>query len=97
MIIIQYRERADKRANKGAFNEHGGQKGGRKGGQKGGQKTIDTILRYIKDNPYITRKALGEKTGISTSAIQKHINRLKADGIIVRHGGDRGGYWIIVE
>ena len=32
-----------------------------------------------------------------TNAIQKHINRLKADGIIVRHGGDRGGYWIIVE
>ena len=27
MIIIQYREMADKRANKGAFNEHGGQKG----------------------------------------------------------------------
>lgn len=32
-----------------------------------------------------------------TSAIQKHINRLKADGIIVRHGGDRGGYWIILK
>ena len=93
MIIIQYRERANKRANKGAFNEHGGQKGG----QKVSEKTIDTILRYIKDNPYITRKALGEKTGISTSAIQKHINRLKADGVIVRHGGDRGGYWIILK
>lgn len=89
MIIIQYRERADKRANKGAFNEHGG--------QKVSEKTIDTILRYIKDNPYITRKALGEKTGISTSAIQKHINRLKADGVIVRHGGDRGGYWTILK
>ena len=49
MIIIQYGERADKRANKGAFNEHGGQKGG----QKVSEKTIDTILRYIKDNPYI--------------------------------------------
>lgn len=61
------------------------------------EKTIDTILRHIKDNPSISRKVLGEKIGISQSAIQKHINRLKADGIIVHHGGDKGGYWIILK
>ena len=79
--------------------QKGGQKGAQKGAQKGGQKkeerTIDTILRLIKANPYITRNALVETDGVSSSAIQKHINRLKADHIIVRHGGDRGGYWEI--
>ena len=81
--------------------EQGGQKSGQKGGQKGGQKeeekTIDTILQLIKDNPSITRKILAQTVGISPSAIQKHINRLKADGTIVRHGGDRGGYWEIPQ
>ena len=81
-------------------NEQGGQKDGQKGGQKGGQKneekTIDTILQLIKDNPNITRKVLVQAVGISSSAVQKHINRLKAGGVIVRHGGDRGGYWEIV-
>ena len=78
-------------------NEVGGQKSGQKGGQKGGQKdtgkTIDTILQLIKDNPSITRKVLSETLGISPSAIQKHIDRLKTEGIIVRNGGDRGGSW----
>lgn len=81
--------------------EQGGQKSGQKSGQKGGQKeeekTIDTILRLIKDNPSITRKVLAQTVGISPSAIQKHINRLKTDGTIVRKGGDRGGYWEILQ
>ena len=72
-----------------------GEEGGQKGGQKKEERTIDTILRLIKANPYITRNALVEIVGVSSSAIQKHINRLKADHIIVRHGGDRGGYWEI--
>ena len=71
--------------------------GGQKGGQKEEEKTIDTILQLIKDNPSITRKILAQTVGISPSAIQKHINRLKADGTIVRHGGDRGGYWEIPQ
>ena len=86
--------------NVAGIGEEGGQKGGQEGGQKGGQKeeerTIDTILRLIKANPYITRNALVETVGISSSAIQKHINRLKADHTIIRHGGDRGGYWEII-
>ena len=75
------------------INEQGGQKGG----QKNEEKTIDTILQLIKDNPSITRKVLVQAVGISPSAIQKHINRLKAAGVIIRHGGDRGGYWEIVD
>lgn len=73
-----------------------GEEGGQEGGQKEEERTIDTILRLIKANPYITRKALVETVGISSSAIQKHINRLKADHTIIRHGGDRGGYWEII-
>ena len=78
-------------------NERGGQKGGQKCGQKNEEKTIDTILQLIKNNPNITRKILAHTVGISPSAVQKHINRLKAAGVIIRHGGDRGGYWEIVD
>ena len=73
------------------------EQGGQKGGQKGDDKTIDIILQLIKDDPGITRKALTGIVGISQSAIQKHINRLKAEGIIVRNGGDRGGHWEIIN
>ena len=69
----------------------------RKGGQKKDKKTVDTILYLIKETPNITRKVLAETIGISQSAVQKHINRLKAEHIIIRHGGDRGGYWEILQ
>ena len=85
----------------GDDTEDNNEVGGQKGGQKDTGKTIDTILQLIKDNPSITRKVrrrwkvLSETLGISPSAIQKHIDRLKAEGIIVRNGGDRGGSWEI--
>ena len=69
----------------------------RKGGQKKDKKTVDTILYLIKETPNITRKVLAETIGISQSAVQKHINRLKAEHIIIRHGGDRGRYWEILQ
>lgn len=80
-------------------NYEGGQKGGQKGSQKGGQKedkTVDIILQLVKQNPYITRKELSESVGIAPSAIQKHINKLKDNGTIVRYGGDRGGHWEVL-
>ena len=77
--------------------EDNNERGGQKGGQKNEEKTIDTILQLIKDNPNITRKVLVQAVGISSSAIQKHINRLKAEGVIIRHGGDRGGYWETID
>ena len=79
------------------ITEQGGQKGGQKGGQNDVDKTIDIILQLIKDDPSITRKALAEIVGISQSAIQKHFNRLKAENIIVRNGGDRGGHWEVIN
>ena len=78
-----------------------GQTSGQTGGQTGGQTNMDTtiaeVLRLIKENPQITRKVLSETIGIASSAIQKHINRLKAEGVIRRVGGDYGGYWEVIK
>ena len=72
--------------------------GGQKGGQKGGQtSTPDMILQLIKSNPKITRKEIAESIGIAPSAIQKHINALKENKLIKRIGGDRGGYWEVID
>lgn len=67
------------------------------GGQTSGQTTVDEVLRLVKENPQITRNALSKTLCIATSAVQKHINRLKSDGIIRRIGGDYGGHWEIVK
>ncbi len=60
------------------------------------RKKIDAILQLLRDNPTITRNDLAKAVGISPSAIQKHINRLKANNTIVRRGGNRGGFWEVL-
>ena len=67
----------------------------KEGGQRGGQ-TTEQILGLIKKNPYITRDELTTILGISPSAIQKHINKLKKDRIR-RIDGKQKGHWEIIE
>ena len=71
------------------------------GGQKGGQisglipeltERQRKVLALIQENPSISRHALADRLGINTSAVQKHLDKLKEAGAIERMGGTRG-YW----
>lgn len=70
------------------------QRSGQKNGQKGGQMT-EKVFELIKDNPKITRAKLSEELGISPSAIQKHIEKLR-NVRIRRIGADKGGHWEVI-
>lgn len=73
----------------------GGQTNSQTGSQTGGQ-TTEQIYELIKSNPKITRTELSRVVGISPSAIQKYIDKLK--GVRIRRaGGDFGGHWEIVS
>ncbi len=47
--------------------------------------------------PQISRSKLSKLLGINPSAIQKHIEKLKAKHIIKRIGPDKGGHWEVIE
>lgn len=51
------------------------------------------ILAKVKDNPYMSKKELSDKIGISTTAIDKNISQLKKKGLLKRVGPDKGGHW----
>jgi len=55
------------------------------------------ILELTKENPYISKNELSKKIGISTTAIDKNITKLKKEGLIKRIGPDKGGYWEVVK
>ena len=55
------------------------------------------IVILINKNPASTIKELSKAIGISTTAIDKNIIKLKEKNIIRRVGGDKGGSWEIVE
>ena len=66
-------------------------------GQKNSQTTLEQVYILIKNNPSITRKQLVEATGKASSYIQRCINQLKETKRIQRVGGDKGGFWEIIE
>ena len=66
-------------------------------GQKNSQTTLEQVYILIKNNPSITRKQLVEATEKASSYIQRCINQLKETKRIQRVGGDKGGFWEIIE
>jgi fido (protein-threonine AMPylation protein)/predicted transcriptional regulator len=67
------------------------------GGQKKWSEMVVRLLELIVKKPNITRKELSETLGINPSAIQKHINKLKNEGVISREGSDKKGVWKVTK
>ncbi|GAB1415959.1 hypothetical protein MASR2M117_13650 [Paludibacter sp.] len=55
------------------------------------------LLDLIKENPAITRNELSEALGINPSAVQKHIDKLKNEGVIACEGSDKKGIWKVIN
>ena len=72
-----------------------GVKLGEKLGVKLGENEAD-ILRKIVENNLITSVELSKKIGVSTTAIENNIAKLKKKGLLKRVGPDKGGYWEII-
>ncbi len=55
------------------------------------------ILQLVVENPYISKRAMAEYLGISTTAIDKNISTLKRKGLLRRVGPAKGGHWEIIK
>ncbi|MDY3070422.1 MAG: winged helix-turn-helix transcriptional regulator [Parabacteroides sp.] len=68
------------------------QKVGRKA-NKVGRK----IIALLSQNNSLSAAALAGLIGITPKAVEKHIAKMKAEGILKRIGPDKGGHWLVVE
>ncbi|MBS3742637.1 MAG: HTH domain-containing protein [Candidatus Cloacimonetes bacterium] len=50
-------------------------------------------MKSITEDKLISKKKIAKNIGISTTAIDKNINKLKNFGVVNRVGPARGGYW----
>ena len=66
------------------------------GGQKKWSETTQKVYELIKANPSISRKELSDSLSINPSAVQKHIEKLKKEGSIIRKNGAKGGHWEVL-
>ena len=51
------------------------------------------ILELLSSNSHLTINDMSKAIGISTTAIENNIARLKNKGLLIRVGGDKGGHW----
>ena len=61
-------------------------------GEKLGEKQ-KMILELLSSNSHLTINDMSKAIGISTTAIENNIARLKNKGLLIRVGGDKGGHW----
>jgi len=69
-------------------------------GEKLGEKLNKNerlILKKIQQNPQITIKELSEEVGISTTAIENNLSKLKEYGFLQRIGSDKRGHWEVIK
>ena len=55
----------------------------------------DKIISLLCEDGRLSAVALAEKIGITAKAVEKHLARLKSDGIIQRIGPAKGGHWAV--
>lgn len=70
------------------------------GYKSGGEKTRksrEKIVALLAQDSKLSAAALAKQIGISAKAIEKHLAKLKADGIIERIGPAKGGYWKVKQ
>ena len=63
-----------------------------KGSKKTG-KSREKIIALLSENGKLTATGLAAEIGVTAKAIEKHLAKLKAEGIIERVGPDKGGSW----
>ena len=55
------------------------------------------ILESLKNNPNISLSQLSKIVGISQTAIENNISKLKEIGLLRRIGSAKSGHWQVVE
>ena len=61
--------------------------------QNGLAESQRAILKIVEKEPSISKKKMAAIIGISTTALDKNIAKLKQKGLLQRIGAAKGGHW----
>lgn len=65
--------------------------------EKTTEKTTEKILGFISENPKVTTEELARLCGLTPDGVYYHTKRLREKGLLIREGGRKEGYWIIIK
>ena len=55
------------------------------------------ILDICRDDPSITIAEMARRIGITERSVQRNIQKLRSEGLLVRLGGRKEGHWRAAE
>ena len=61
------------------------------------QEKIGRFIATCRKEQNLTQASLAEKLGITSKSVEKHIKRLKDEGILRRMGSRRSGNWEVIH
>jgi predicted HTH transcriptional regulator len=56
-------------------------------------KSREKIIALLSENGKLTAEGLAAEIGVTAKAVEKHLAKLRAEGIIEREGPNKGGSW----
>ena len=56
-------------------------------------KKENLIINIMRNNPYVTINEISKELSLSRSTIIRYTNKLSDEGIILRVGSNKSGYW----
>lgn len=60
-------------------------------------KSSVKIVDMMKRNSKITLDEIADTLFISKRAVEKQVQKLRESNKIIREGGDKGGYWVVLQ
>lgn len=60
-------------------------------------KSREKNISILNGHPEYSARKISELIGISSKAVEKHLSRLKAEGLLKREGPDKGGKWVVLQ
>lgn len=59
--------------------------------------TKKSILRIISDNKKASASEIAGILSVTQRTVERYIRELREEGLLIRHGSARGGYWEVVK
>ena len=60
-------------------------------------KTQQKMLAIIHEDKYATYDVIAKQLGVERTTVWRNIKSLQKKGLLCRVGGDKGGYWEVID
>ena len=88
-LSMKSQKKADVSVNVGDFGEIVGEK------PENDRDIKRTVIKLIANNNKASAASIAKIMSVAQRTVERYIKELREEGVLIRHGSARGGYWEI--